>query len=225
MAYAPPTVRKNLDDKIQWYLLLILRLSVVGGLGLSAYFHEWGAFLFSVLALGFMFLPELIKSRAKIHLPIEFDVVVVVFMYASVFLGKAGAAYERFWWWDAALHISAGFILAYIAFLVLYIKVLQKKIEATRLLFLLIIFCFALALGAAWEIYEFAYDNIFNGFAQRGSLHDTMWDLIVDGVGALIMARIGVGIIFDKPKGFIARWTQNFVKANPQLGGEHHDPS
>jgi hypothetical protein len=218
MVYAPPETRKDLDDRLQWYLLLFLRLSVVGGIALAAYYHEWGAFLFSLLALVFMFLPELIKSRAKVRLPIEFDLVLVGFMYASVFLGKAGAAYERFWWWDAALHTSAGFILAYIAFLVLYIKVLQKKIEATRLLFLLIIFCFAVALGAVWEIYEFTYDNLFNGFAQRGSLSDTMWDLIVDSIGALIMARIGVGIIFDKPRGFIARWTQNFVKANPGIG-------
>jgi hypothetical protein len=225
MAYASPANPKTLDDKIQWCLLLFLRFSVVGGLGLAAYYHEWGAFLYSLLALGLMFLPELIKSRARVRLPIEFDVVLVGFMYASVFLGKVGAAYERFWWWDAVLHTSAGFILAYVGFLVLYVKVLQKKVEATRTLFLLIIFCFALAFGAVWEIFEYTVDQILGGNLQRGSLRDTMWDLIVDGGGALIMARIGVGIIFDKPKGFIARWTQNFVKANPDLGGDDHGKS
>jgi len=219
MVYAPPDNHVSLDDRIQQYLLVFLRVSVIGGMGLSVYFHEWGAFLYSILALALMFLPELIKSRAKIRLPIEFDVVLVVFMYASVFLGKVGAAYERFWWWDAALHTGAGFILGYIGFLVLYIKVQQKKVEATRLLLALIIFCFALAFGAVWEIFEYAVDVILGGNLQRGSLRDTMWDLIVDGVGALVIARIGVGIIFDKPKGIIARLTKNFVKVNPHLGG------
>jgi hypothetical protein len=207
----------SLDDKIQWYLLLLLRTSVIGGIALASYYQEWGALAYSLLALALMFLPELIKSRAKLRLPIEFDLVLVGFMYASVFLGKVGAAYERFWWWDAALHTAAGFILAYIGFLVLYIKVLQKKIEATRLLFALIIFCFALALGAVWEIFEYAVDVLLGGNLQRGSLRDTMWDLIVDGAGALIMARIGVTIIFEKPKGWVARLTANFINANPDL--------
>ncbi|HTE21450.1 MAG TPA: hypothetical protein VK674_00225 [Candidatus Limnocylindria bacterium] len=223
MVYAPPKTHLSLDDRLQWYLLLFLRVSVIGGMGLSAYYHEWGAFLYSVLALALMFLPELIKSRARLRLPIEFDVVLVIFMYASVFLGKAGAAYERFWWWDGALHTGAGFILAYIGFLVLYIKVGQKQLQASRLLIGLMIFSVALAFGALWEIYEFGYDILFNGNAQRGSLHDTMWDLIVDGIGALVMARIGIGIIFDKPRGFIARLTKSFVKANPHLGGTDHD--
>lgn len=209
----------SLDDKIQAYLLVFLKLSVVGAMALASYYHEWGAFLYSVLTLVLMYLPEIIKSRAKIQLPIEYDFVLVIFMYLAVFLGKVGLAYERFWWWDAALHTSSGFILAFIGFLILYVNIQQKKIQASPLLIGLIIFSLALATGALWEVYEFGYDIIFHGNAQRGSLHDTMWDLIVDGLGALVMAWIGVRQIFGQPKGFIARWTQNFIQANPGIGG------
>ena len=58
-------------------------------------------------------------------------------------------------------------------------------------------FCFALALGAVWEIYEFTMDSVFgtnmqkymldNGTALIGqaALQDTMKDIIVDAIGAL----------------------------------------
>lgn len=207
----------SFNDRIQRSLLLTLRISVAGAAGLSLYYGEWGAFGYSILALVLMYLPQLIESKAKLDLPIEFDVVLVIFMYLAVFLGKVGHAYEHFWWWDGALHTSAGFILGFIGFLILYIKIKQKKLEANRLLVGLFIFSLALAFGALWEIFEYGVDNILGGNLQRGSLRDTMWDLIVDGIGALAMAKIGIGQIFDGKKGFIASWTKKFIKANPTL--------
>lgn len=215
MVYSP---KQGSGNKFQQYLLTVLKLSVIGSMGLSVYYHLWGAFFYSILSLGLMFLPSLLKSRAKINLPIEFDVVLAIFMYASVFLGKVGQAYERFWWWDGALHTSAGFIVAFIGFLVLYINIQRGKIQANRLLVGVTIFCFALALGALWEIFEFGLDTLLNGDLQRSSLQDTMWDLIVDSIGALIMARVGIGQIFDNQKGIIHRLTIKFIKENPKLG-------
>lgn len=216
MVDTPPSRFITFEDKFQRYLLLALKASVIGAAGLSLYYSEWGAFLYSLLALLLMFLPELIRSRAKIQLPIEYDVVLVIFMYASVFLGKVGQAYERFWWWDGALHTSAGFILAFIGFLIFYIKIRQGKLQASRLLVGLMIFSLSLAFGAIWEIFEFVVDTTLNGNLQRGSLRDTMWDLIVDSIGALAMAWIGVRQIYGAKNGMVARWTRNFINANPR---------
>ena len=64
-------------------------------------------------------------------------------------------------------------------------------------------FCFALALGTLWEIYEFSCDTILglnmqkvykaDGTALIGAaaLMDTMEDLIVDGVAAAVVAIVG----------------------------------
>lgn len=207
------------DDYIQYYLLVVLRLSVVVAMGLAAYYQELGAFLYSVLALVLMFLPRLIRSRVKVNLPIEFDVVLVIFMYMAVFLGKAGGAYDHFWWWDVILHTSSGFILGFIAFLILYIKVEQKKLHASRLLVGLLIFSVGLAFGALWEIFEYGLALIFGGNITAAGLRDTIQDLIVDSVGSLLIAWIGVRQIFDKRQGFIARWAHNFVKLNQNLKG------
>ena len=64
-------------------------------------------------------------------------------------------------------------------------------------------FCFALAIGALWEVYEFTFDSILGlnmqkhttetGVALVGTkaLSDTMKDIIVDAVGALVVVIIG----------------------------------
>ena len=64
-------------------------------------------------------------------------------------------------------------------------------------------FCFALACGAVWEIYEYLMDGLLHMNMQhfavedgtpllgRAALLDTMKDLIVDALGALVIAVIG----------------------------------
>ncbi|MDB5186220.1 MAG: putative rane protein [Candidatus Saccharibacteria bacterium] len=206
------------DDRIQGYVLTLLKLSTIVAAVVAVSFQQWGALVFCLLTFMLMYLPELIRASARITLPIEFNVVLVLFMYASVFIGELGHAYERFWWWDAALHTGSGFILGYIGFLILYVKVQQGSLRAGRLFVGASIFCLALAMGALWEIFEFAGDALWAGDLQHGSLHDTMWDLIVDAAGGLIMAVIGVRHIFGKKSGFITRWAKNFISINPRLG-------
>lgn len=210
----------TLDDKIQYYLLVFFRASIVFGGLYAAFNDQLGAFLYSLLSLVLTFLPQIIKI--KVNLPIEFDFVLVIFMYAAVFLGKAGLAYDRFWWWDLVLHTSSGFILGFIAFLILYIKVEQKKLIANRLVIGLLIFSVGLAFGALWEIFEYGLAVVFGGNITAAGLRDTIWDLIVDSIGALAMAWVGVRQIFDKRQGFIARWAHNFVKLNQSPKGAEH---
>ncbi len=64
-------------------------------------------------------------------------------------------------------------------------------------------FCFALSVGALWEIYEFAVDEFFGmnmqkfmtsgGIVLEGhqALADTMKDIIIDALGAFISSVIG----------------------------------
>jgi uncharacterized membrane protein YjdF len=54
-------------------------------------------------------------------------------------------------------------------------------------------FVFAIALGTLWEIFEFAMDQIFGlemqkpMFGDPSGLTDTMWDMIVNAIGAGIV--------------------------------------
>ena len=50
-------------------------------------------------------------------------------------------------------------------------------------------------MGALWEILEFAIDQTFGTTMQKSGLVDTMWDLIVDGLGALTISILGYGYL------------------------------
>lgn len=71
-------------------------------------------------------------------------------------------------------------------------------------------FCFAISIGAIWEIYEFSADLVLHTNMQKYALEsgellagqaalvDTMKDLIIDTVGALGVSVIGYMLSKDK---------------------------
>jgi uncharacterized membrane protein YjdF len=77
------------------------------------------------------------------------------------------------------------------------------RFQLSPLFVALFAFCFALAAGTIWEIYEFVVDRILGLNMQKymladgtqlvgsAALHDTMEDLIVDAVSALIVSVFG----------------------------------
>jgi hypothetical protein len=64
-------------------------------------------------------------------------------------------------------------------------------------------FCFAVTVGAVWEIYEFAGDSLFGLNMQKfkladgtllvgaEALKDTMHDIIIDSIGAFVVSLSG----------------------------------
>jgi uncharacterized membrane protein YjdF len=195
-------------------LLWTLRLVILGTVVWTLFQFQWESFFLAVLAYVLSFIPEFIELQFKTFLPVEFDFAVTLFVFLSVFLGEIGGVYERFFWWDAVLHLAFGFTLGYVAFLWLYVKVKQGKLDAGPKMKGFIIFCVALALGALWEIFEFFMDQIFGLNMQKSGLVDTMWDLIIDAVGAGAMAIIGVLYMKKGGIGPIRTITHRFMSQN-----------
>jgi hypothetical protein len=53
-------------------------------------------------------------------------------------------------------------------------------------------------------------------------LTDTMWDLIVDTLGALVITVLGYGYVKTaRNESFLERWIQAFIKSNPRLFNRH----
>lgn len=202
------------ENAVIQVLLWLLRLVILGTALWSLVNLNWESFFLSVLAYILSFIPEIIELRFKTILPVEFDFTIALFVFLSVFLGEVGDVYERFFWWDALLHLSSGFILGYVAFLWLYIKVQQEKIDAGPKMYGFIIFCVALALGALWEIFEFFIDQFFGFNMQKSGLIDTMWDLIIDALGAGVMSFVGVMYMKNGGIGPIRNLTHTFMSQN-----------
>ena len=186
-----------------------------------------GNWLNSVFIVGVIFLtllPLLLGRRWNIYVPPEFEITIIVFVFASMFLGELGDFYERFWWWDAALHTSSGVIIGIFGFLLVYFMnhVDTESLSMSPLFVALFALFFAIALGGLWEIFEFAMDSWFGLNMQKSGLDDTMWDLIVDTVGATFASVLGYLYITQGRDSFIGRGIEKFVEGNAaRIKGEN----
>ena len=69
-----------------------------------------------------------------------------------------------------------------------------------------------------WEIFEFGMDQLFGFNMQKSGLVDTMWDLIVDAVGAAVIALLGWAYLRAAGNdSFLEKWIEAFVHANPRI--------
>ncbi len=165
-------------------------------------------------------LPTVLGKRLKVYIPPEFEALTVLFIFASLFLGEVRGYYVRFWWWDVVLHAASGFLLGLLGFLLVYVLNEKEDIELDMkpAFVALFAFMFAVGLGALWEIFEFAMDSLFGLNMQKSGLVDTMWDLIVDTVGALVIALLGYGYLqTSQHESFLVRWILRFIEGNPRL--------
>ncbi len=212
---------KELDkaERIQLFFSYILQSTIFLALLFSLWQHSWlNAFAVAGILL-LSFLPKFIRHNYKVFLPVEFDFLAILFVFATIFLGEIHAYYTRYWWWDAILHTSSGFLLGTAGFLLVHILNREPKIHLKMKpgFVSLFAFTFALAVGGVWEIFEFGMDSAFGFHMQKSGLTDTMWDLIVDAAGAAIIAILGY---FYTRKGeflLFDRMVHRFVERNPRI--------
>lgn len=206
-------MKKAEEYKIGFFWLFRFLLIVSGVL--AFYRGNWTNFTLAVVALFFMFLPSIIEQEMQFDLPNAGEVIVVLFIFSSLYLGEIQMFYERFWWWDVMLHGFAGVIIAIIGFNLIYILNKKKRINLSPLFLSLFSFSLSLAFGALWEILEFSLDSFFGFHTQNGSLIDTMWDLILDALGALAISCFGYLYLKNKIKVvLIKKYTQEIIKNN-----------
>src|SRR6056297_2981826 len=102
---------ENRTDRISLIVSVIIRFTLVIAIVVSILVSEWTALYTSILTLVLTFLPSIIEKNYKISLPSEFEILIIIFIYASIFLGEVRGYYTRFWWWDIFLHGVSGLIL------------------------------------------------------------------------------------------------------------------
>lgn len=203
-------------------LQLILLVEVVFALRGGQWFT---AFLTSMI-IAITMLPVLFARRLRIYIPSQLQLLAIAFVFASLFLGEVRGYYTRFWWWDIALHASSGFLLGILGFVLVHVMNEAERIDMHMKpgFVAFFAFVFAVAVGALWEIFEFSMDYFFGMNMQKAmlgdpsGLTDTMWDLIVDTLGALVIAVLGYRVLKNAAsQSFLERWLQAFVARNPRL--------
>ena len=185
--------RKKLSkiDKVNLTLSWLLKIFLVFAGIIAIFFQDWNNLFLSALALVLSFLPNIIEKRLKVVFPAQFEVTIVFFIYASLYLGEVHLFYQKFWWWDLFLHFLSGIIMAIIGFALVNILNKHKSLNINPLLVVIFSFCFSLSIGVLWELLEFFADLALGINMQKSGLVDTMTDIVLDILGALAVSIFG----------------------------------
>jgi hypothetical protein len=175
--------------------------------------EHWSNVFVTVTALVLTVMPSVFSRRFQIRLPLSFLAAISVFVFATLFLGEVFDFYNRFWWWDVLLHGSSAIGFGIIGFLFVFYLFQGDKYAAPPWAMAMIAFCFAVSIGAIWEIFEFAADQFFGLNMQKSGLVDTMTDLVVDSAGAFIGAISGFFWLKERQIGFTGM-IEEFVQLN-----------
>lgn len=181
---------------LQRWASVIMRLLVLVASGVFLYDGDWETALGALLILGLMLAPTIAQHRYRVRIPFAIDFGVVFFVFTTLFLGHLLRFYEVYPLWDKFLHFQSGLILSVTGFFLVY---LLNESESTSLdlspaFVALFAVTFSVFVGVVWEIIEFAGDGFSTaGYWQgiSGTNADTMWDLIADTVGAIIVSFAG----------------------------------
>jgi len=73
----------------------------------------------SAVTLTLTFLPDYIEYK-NIHLPHILEIVIVIFIFAGIFLSVRFELYYHVFWWDDVLHTLSGIIIGFLGFIIIY---------------------------------------------------------------------------------------------------------
>lgn len=169
--------------------------------------------------------PIFLRRRIGVNIPAEFQILTILFVFAALFLGEIRDYYARVWWWDIALHTTSGLLLGILGFLLVFVLNESDRIDVylKPRFVAMFAFLFAVTFGVLWEIFEFAMDTVFDTNMQKpmlgdpSGLTDTMWDLIVDSLGALFITVLGCWYMSRRKRSFVETWIEKFIERNPHL--------
>src|SRR5690554_3053720 len=153
-------------EPIMRYFFIILTIGAIIFNYLNA---QWEIFLSAILTLMIFLLPTILAKRAKISIPAPMQIIILLFIFASMYLGEVQQYFRRYTWWDSMLHTVSAFLLGYIGFLLIYTlnKDRNIHIKLSPFFIALFTFCFAMTVGVTWEIFEFLVDGIFGADMQK----------------------------------------------------------
>ena len=172
-----------------------------------------------ILGIFAMLLPGFLEHRIKLIIPSSMLIPYALFLYGSIYLGEVRDFYFIIPHWDTVLHTFSGCMLGALgfSFVSLLNDIDNGPLRLNEGFVAVFAFCFAVALGVVWEIYEYVSDGILGLNMQkfmlksgellvgRAALADTMKDLMVDCLGALAVSLAGYVSLKDKT-GWLERY-------------------
>lgn len=164
----------------------------------------------TALMMLIIFIPMITNRVMQVKISPAMEIAFVAFCFASLILGDVANFYSRFAWWDTILHAISGVLMGIVGYAIIntFNRVDERRLRYSPLFVVVWIICFSVAVGTMWEIIEFVIDGLFGLNSQeflsssgtfdmvqprigRDALWDTMVDLILDLLGAIVVAIVG----------------------------------
>ena len=179
------TIRRQ---PVVFAVYLVLRLIVLATLVSSIIRGEYESAFICLLVLALFLLPFFIQQNFGIALPSTLEIIILLFIFAAEILGELECYFITYPHWDSMLHTTTGFLCAATGFAL--IDILNRNIPIT--------------IDGIHSVAVNGQDLGFDGYLDIG-LYDTMADLFVNFVGAVVFSTIGYFYIKQRGKGRLAR--------------------
>lgn len=174
------------ERRLAWLLrILILATAVIH------VFH--GRYLYALLCaavIAVLVVPPLLARSSHANVPVELELAALWGAVSDMTLGRLAGLYAETVWYDKLLHFGNSVIIGLLAFAIVYALRMTGRLRTSAATDAVVILLLALGVGALWEIAEYVTDLAFHRGAQgspaMAPLDDTMWDLILDGIGGVI---------------------------------------
>lgn len=158
-----------------------------------------------VVGMIVIFLPAQAEQRFGIDVPDLMEMIYFIFLFCAIYLGEVQNFYYRVPFWDTILHGFSAVMLGALGFFLVDFMNRSRTLHLQLKPFFVsfFAFCFATTCGVVWEIYEYTTDQLLGTNMQKfmtadgvvlsghAALGDTMKDIIVDMVCALIIVMVG----------------------------------
>lgn len=189
-------------SKASFVVFLILGLSVIALLFWSLITKNYENSASCVLVLILFTVPSFVERHLHIDIPIPFEIIILVFIYAAQILGEMNSFYIKFPWWDSMLHTINGFLFAAVGFALcdIFNQNDTIKFKLSPLFLSVVAFCFSMTIGVLWEFFEFGMDKLFLFDMQKDTLVTQFSSVYFDTTNSNVMVKvvnIGKTVIYD----------------------------
>jgi hypothetical protein len=176
------------------FLYLFLRATIMAILIYSIVNQSYETAFTCGLALLAFLLPQFIEMNYYIHVPNTLEVILILFVYASLIMGEIGSFYQKIPLWDTALHTTNGFVMAAVGLSLVNLLNRSKKFtfKLSPLYVAMVAFCFSMTTGVLWEFFEYAMDTYVGTDMQKDFVIHTIHSAQLDsnGTGVITLSNI-----------------------------------
>lgn len=207
---------KTINKVIFWILRsisIILIIYSILGLLLKLKTSEEGhlfVIIQSTIFLILSFIPYMLEKYVNMRIKNSLQILYILLCAGALLVGEVFRLYVTTKWWDKLIHFTSSMTISLcsLSLLNIFFSIDTKKLSP----FFIIIFVFSFTsmIGVIWEIIEFITDELIESNMQRymnsnteiffighKALSDTMFDLIINSFGALV---ISIYIFFSANK-------------------------